>query len=644
LIAAVPWLYPPREPAPEAPTIADLVAFEQPPLFVGTTTLGEFLPRWVEELPDTSELATRLAAGESPDRLAASDGVAAHLLRGSALDATYRIQADALATLTYRQFYFPGWQATLDGASLPIYPSQPNGLILLDIPAGEHTLRVKFGTTPPRAIGWTLSGLGVLALLAILVHSARSQPTNQLTNQLTNQPTNSHWLLALAVLVLLTKSLFDHVDTPLRRPMLEPQGLRGVQHPLAADFASELLLLGYDLTPPIPSPGRGEPGGGISADANIELTLYWRPQHAIGVVYVPVIHVVDGNGLAWDAGTARPSNWRFAPGTDFWPLDGYVMDPYVVRLADGAPPGQYTFRVSLVRLDTGQTVAEHDVGPLAVARPARGERPLEEGMAPAAATYAWGGIRLLGSRTDRVEAAPGDPLRVTLLWLVTGPVSGDGQFTLRLAEADSTAILTTTVPIAPHYPPSQWQPGDRLRSAILLRLPASAPDGEYAWQVQLDPLASWPVGALHIHAPERLWVVPPLAIQTNALLGNTATLLGANLQSPISTIQPSTTLTVTLAWRAEAETATSYRVFLHLAGPDGSIAAQSDGEPANWTRPTTGWLPGEVILDERILNVPADAPPGEYILSCGLYDLASGARLTTASGLDAVPLTTITIR
>jgi hypothetical protein len=321
------------------------------------------------------------------------------------------------------------------------------------------------------------------------------------------------------------------------------------------------------------------------------------------------------------------------------------MDPYVLRLADGTPPGQYSFRVSLVRRDTGQTVAEHDVGPLTVARPAHGERPLEEGMTAAAETCTWGGLRLLGSRTDRAEAAPGDPLRVTLLWRVTGPISGDGQVTLHLAEADGTAILTATAPIAPHYPPDQWQPGDRLRSEILLRLPAHTPDGEHAWQVQLGPVApSWPIGWLRIHAPERLWSAPPLAIRTNALLGSFATLLGANLQSPTSNLQLPATLTVTLVWRAEAEMDTSYRVFLHLVGPDGSIVAQSDGEPANWTRPTTGWLPEEIVLDERVLNIPSGSPPGEYTLSCGLYDLASGARLTSAGGADAIPLAAITIR
>lgn len=648
VVAAIPWLYPPREPVSESPTIADLVAFEQPPLFIGTTTLGEFLPRWVEELPDTGNLAASLAAGESPDRLVVPDGVIAFRLRGSVLDATYRITATVPAALTYRQFYFPGWQAMLDEAPLSIRPSQPHGLILMDIPAGEHILRVRFGTTPPRVIGWAVSGLGMLSLLVILIHHTRSRPTNQLANQRTGQPANQ--LILLASLVLLLKLFFDHVDTPLRRPMLGAEGLRGVQYPLAVDFASELLLLGYDLTPPIPPPWQGGARGGIPADADIELTLYWRPLRPIGVVYIPVVHVVDESGLTWDVSATRPRDWRFAPGTDFWPLDGYVMDPYVLRLADGTPPGPYTFRVSLVRRDTDQTVARHDIGTLVVAQPARGERPLEGGMTPAADTQTWGGLRLLGSRTDRAEAAPGDPVRVTLLWQATGPVADDGRVTLRLVEQAGTAILTTTVPVAAHYPPDRWQSGDRLRSESLLRLPARTSDGRHIWQVQLAPQAPvWPAGTLRVRAPERLWTAPPLAIRTDTLLGNVATLLGANLQSTTCDLQPAictpqSTLTVTLVWRAEAETSISYRVFLHLTDPDGKIVAQSDGEPANWSRPTTSWLPGEIVLDERILTIPADASPGEYVLSCGLYDLASSVRLTGADGADAVPLFTITIR
>ncbi|MFO7539503.1 MAG: hypothetical protein R6X32_15800, partial [Chloroflexota bacterium] len=98
----------------------------------------------------------------------------------------------------------------------------------------------------------------------------------------------------------------------------------------------------------------------------------------------------------------------------------------------------------------------------------------------------------------------------------------------------------------------------------------------------------------------------------------------------------SNTLPVELVWQADAETAVSYRVFLHLVGPDGTLVAQSDGEPAQWQRPTTGWLPGEIIGDAHQLHLPPELQPGSYTLLAGLYEPVSGERLVMAGGETAV--------
>ena len=51
---------------------------------------------------------------------------------------------------------------------------------------------------------------------------------------------------------------------------------------------------------------------------------------------------------------------------------------------------------------------------------------------------------------------------------------------------------------------------------------------------------------------------------------------------------------------------------------------------------------GEYITDERVLALPEALPPGEYRLLAGLY-VPGGARLTTADGRDAIPITPITV-
>jgi hypothetical protein len=122
--------------------------------------------------------------------------------------------------------------------------------------------------------------------------------------------------------------------------------------------------------------------------------------------------------------------------------------------------------------------------------------------------------------------------------------------------------------------------------------------------------------------------------------------MGANLAPAITedpALQPPARLTVSLIWQAHAEVETSYRVFLHLLRADGSLLTQSDGEPVKWTRPTTGWAPGEVIVDERVLEIPAGVFPGEYALVAGLYEPDTGDRLPLPDGTTAVRIATLNI-
>ena len=93
---------------------------------------------------------------------------------------------------------------------------------------------------------------------------------------------------------------------------------------------------------------------------------------------------------------------------------------------------------------------------------------------------------------------------------------------------------------------------------------------------------------------------------------------------------------VPLLWRAEAETPTDYRVFVHLVDATGNIVAQSDAAPADWTRPTTGWLLGEYVLDTHTLTLPATLPDGPLSLRVGLYDPDTGARLLSGAADFAI--------
>ena len=111
---------------------------------------------------------------------------------------------------------------------------------------------------------------------------------------------------------------------------------------------------------------------------------------------------------------------------------------------------------------------------------------------------------------------------------------------------------------------------------------------------------------------------------SGAHFGDSIVLEGYALSA--ETLAPGEALAVTLFWRPLAPINVRYKVFVHLYGPDGAIAAQHDGEPGGGLRPTDTWTSGERIADRHGLLLPPDAAPGTYTLAVGLYD-AEGSRL-----------------
>jgi hypothetical protein len=99
-----------------------------------------------------------------------------------------------------------------------------------------------------------------------------------------------------------------------------------------------------------------------------------------------------------------------------------------------------------------------------------------------------------------------------------------------------------------------------------------------------------------------------------------------------TTAQPGSVLPVALHWKARQPVPEDYHVFVHLLDAAGDRVAQSDNQPALWTRPTSSWAPGETIEDRHALALPADLPPGVYTLIVGIYRPGAGERLLTEAG------------
>jgi hypothetical protein len=86
-------------------------------------------------------------------------------------------------------------------------------------------------------------------------------------------------------------------------------------------------------------------------------------------------------------------------------------------------------------------------------------------------------------------------------------------------------------------------------------------------------------------------------------------------------------LTLALRWQCLAPLARDYKIFIHLIDANGKMITQRDLDPLGNLRPTSGWQPGEELLEVYHLPLsPENAAPPTAIL-LGFYFLETGERL-----------------
>lgn len=450
------------------------------------------------------------------------------------------------------------------------------------------------------------------------------------------------WFIALGIGLIGFKMLvFDRMHTCFRHPKLRPDGtVPGVEHDVGRSFADGLDLIGYDQSE------REMP-----ADDALRIDLYWTVRHQPSRRYQTVVHLVGPAGLRWSPRDSfRPTDYQSPPPTTSWRPGTYAIDSHEIEPLSGTPPGQYEVVLTVFERETlapisvlseqGHPAApELTLGRVTLDPPQQRVEPDSLDMRHRL-DVELGPLTLLRAGIDRKEAVPGDSVYVTTFWLTEeGPREDLTLLLTLLAPGRSSVADYVLSPVAPWYPTSSWSPGDVWRGQHVVTLPAELDTGVYTWTLYLSPQTtpSVTLAQLSVTAPSRTFTPPPVDVDVGVTLGDVATLVGANRSPPDLTLEPGSVLSVTLVWRAEAETDVSYRVFLHLSDEQGNPVAQSDGVPDEWKRPTTGWVPGEIITDARTLAIPEDAPQGDYTLVAGLYGLVDG-RLTEPAGGDAVYL------
>ncbi len=398
------------------------------------------------------------------------------------------------------------------------------------------------------------------------------------------------------------------------------------------NFGGKVKLLGYDWD------GK-------------TLTIYWQALEPMEKDYQLSLRVTDRKGIFWGQIDRRPASYLYP--TFRWRAGEMIPGEVELPLPPGAPPGKYRLFLSFYDPQSLQALDVLDAMGAPQGKQAflgevevRELKPLAPGQAlplsptldiPFAPEIALRGFSIFPS-----QAYPGESLTLSFLWETKEKPAHDYALSLGLKDSAGTMVERRCPLAGEDFPTSLWPAKSVVLGKCLFRIPPSAKEGE-AELLLLLPEASWPLAKIGIKEVKRSFSIPTPSLTVRIPFGDVAELLGIDL-SPIPA-KPGDELKVKLYWKALKETEKSWTVFVHLLGKDGRLIAQDDSIPARGERPTTGWLPGEVVEDEHFIAVPSGLSPGLYALEIGLYDsTAPGMPRLQVEGKDSLTLEVVEIR
>lgn len=264
-------------------------------------------------------------------------------------------------------------------------------------------------------------------------------------------------------------------------------------------------------------------------------------------------------------------------------------------------------------------------------------------------------MELMGYRLSKTTVNPGGSLELTLYWRVLGRTQQDYSVYIHALGLENQLVAQEdTYPGGGAYRTSDLLPGqaftethrlvisDRAEGPGLGRIDVGLYDKTTmkslpAFDPEMKPVGIVPAGTFRIR---------PLTIQhgepthrLTATFDYKIELFGYDLSTQQGPSGYS--IHLTLYWKALGVPDRDFTVFVHAVGRRG-IVAQYDSPPKKGGYPTSAWESGDVVVDSIHLPIPPTVADGQYQLLVGLYDLATGKRLTVGGG-DYLTLATLSL-
>jgi len=144
------------------------LAFDSKTLQKMSQDAPEYRPKWVSEEIFERYLVQELSNNLPQAKITTGQGSLA-IEKWQPRKILLETNAQTNVTVTLHQLYYPGWTARLDGKKqLIMEPSQPEGLLRVEIPKGQHKVNITLDAGIKEHLGQAISTVSALILLLTL--------------------------------------------------------------------------------------------------------------------------------------------------------------------------------------------------------------------------------------------------------------------------------------------------------------------------------------------------------------------------------------------------------------------------------------------------------------------------------------------
>jgi hypothetical protein len=355
--------------------------------------------------------------------------------------------------------------------------------------------------------------------------------------------------------------------------------------------------------------------------------------------YRPVLEIVGPD----DQSVARAESNPY--GTDNWSPGEVIASVHELSVDPHVAPGEYTLALSLgggsprpTLADPGSLLFRAKLGTITVEPPSQPLQPAQLGI-PLRSPWTVGSLQLVGATVSAGSLRPGDPLDLNLAWQATQSSPPAVNLVVELVGPTQSIVIPRFTPLDGRWPLESWRRGDSLADRRTVVVPNDLPSGSYRLQIRdvARSESSTEIGTIVVEPRERRIQPPSVRAASDEVLGSAFRLVGYDLRNRRP--DPGDTVELGLTWQAVAPPSNRYTVIISMVDSESKrVAVRRETEPADGTRPTTGWSNGEYVVDNHRVRTSRDLPSGRYRVRIDLVERASGRYLLSANGSAGILL------